>query len=120
MVPRESVRGFDIRRLQVLGDQDREPSRRQSERERKNNGELKSGEIRVKDGACLKKCHVVKGDISGSSRSRAEGILHHVHSGFALLIVEEKFRRTETERRMVFRLVYVTVGDKVTGWSTCH
>ncbi len=38
----------------------------------------------MKDGACLKKCHVVKLDISRNSRSRAGHKLHPMYLGFSL------------------------------------
>lgn len=72
MVPSESVcvcvRGFDTQGLAgPLRSRSQRRAKREAEREVEewlgNKGQ--EGEIRVKDGACLKKCHVVKPDISG-------------------------------------------------------
>lgn len=89
MVPSESVWGFDTRSSRSLWDQDHFTSQaggRAREEEWLRNKERRGeeGEIRVKDGAFLKKCHIVKVDISRSSRSRAGRKRHPVYLGFSL------------------------------------
>lgn len=66
----------------------------------------------MKDGACLKKCHVVKLDISRSSRSRAGCKLHPVYLGFSLYYTiadchhkdKEKFHMNIIEHLVVVNL----------------
>lgn len=63
MVPSESVWGFDTQNSRSFEIRITTQAKQEAERERKNDLETKEegekGEIRVKDGACLKKCHVV-------------------------------------------------------------